>query len=363
VRDVTERKALEERLVHEALHDALTGLPNRTLLRDRLAHALSVASRRGEQLAVLFIDLDRFKVVNDSLGRALGDAILVAIAHRLSHHMRESDTLARFGGDEFVALIEGFSSIDEVQAIARRLQASLRDPFTVMGQNAFVAASIGIAVGSPGHDRADDLLREADLAMYRAKAAGRGEVLLFEPAMSDEARERMVLEMDIRKAVGQGELRLHYQPQVDLRNGQVIGVEALVRWQHPTRGLVAPTEFIPLIEDTQLIAPVGQWVLREACRQARDWRHEQPNAAMVPLHVNLSAREFQSPDIINQITSLLAEMELPAGSLGLEITEGVLIEDSASALATLQEIKRLGVLVAIDDFGTGYSSHTSAGCR
>lgn len=295
-------------------------------------------------------------MINDSLGHARGDAVLVAIAQRPLDQLRTGDTLSRFGGDEFVVLIDGVADTSEAHATALRLQSVLQESLSVEGQTVFVGGSIGIATSRIDHHSGDDLIREADLAMYQAKSAGRGGVALYDSAMGDRAHERIALELDFRHALDRDELRLYYQPEVDLQRGEILGVEALVRWEHPTRGLVPPADFVPFIEETAFIAPLGEWVLRQACQQIRAWRETEIGARIKTVNINISARNFQQPDFPHWLASLLAEMEVPPGSLGPEITEGALIEDSYTAWKNLQELKRLSIAVAIDDFGTGYSS-------
>lgn len=354
--DITEQKALQEQLIHNALHDPLTGLPNRTFLRDRLIHSLSSRRREAEMVAVLCIDLDHFKVINDSLGHARGDSVLVAIAQRLLGQLRTGDTLSRFGGDEFVVLIDGVADTAEAHATALRLQSVLQESLSVEGQTVFVGGSIGIATSRVDHHTGDDLIREADLAMYQAKSAGRGGIAFYDSAMGDRAHERTALELDFRQALDRDELRLYYQPEVDLQRGEILGVEALVRWEHPIRGLVPPADFVPFVEETAFVAPLGEWVLRQACEQIRAWRKTEIGARIKTVNINISARNFQQPHFPQWLARLLAEMEIPPDSLGLEITEGALIEDSYTAWKNLQELKRLGIGVALDDFGTGYSS-------
>jgi diguanylate cyclase (GGDEF)-like protein len=359
VLDITERKALEAQLAHQATHDPLTGLPNRALFHDRLDHALGRARREWQACAVLFLDLDRFKTVNDSLGHAAGDRLLIAVATRLQGCLRDGDTVARLGGDEFAILMEGVADPVEPLRVAERILATLQEPLPLDGRELVATASVGIALSTDSEDTPADLLRFADVALYRAKEAGRACYAIFYPGMNADALERLELEHDLRGAVSQGacaEFRLLYQPLVDLATGRVAGVEALVRWQHPARGLVSPGDFIPLAEETGLIVPLGRWVLGEACRQLRAWQLAYPDQPAPTLAVNLSARQFRHPDLVSDIVSTLAATDLAPCHLQLEVTETVAMERAEETVATLAALKALGLSLAIDDFGTGYSS-------
>jgi diguanylate cyclase (GGDEF)-like protein/PAS domain S-box-containing protein len=354
VRDVRERKAFEQQLHHAAFHDALTGLPNRTLFEDRVRHALAAARRSHTIVAVLFVDLDDFKTVNDSLGHQPGDDLLRMTAKRLEECLRAGDTAARLGGDEFAVLVEGMTDPGDVEQVAERIHGALDRPFVIGSEELFVRASIGIAVHEPGQ-LDQELLRNADTAMYAAKAAGKGRHQVFHPVMHDTAKRRLQLTGDLRRAVDRGEFSVDYQPLVDLSDGRVLGAEALVRWEHPTYGRIAPADFIPLAEETGLIGAIGEFVLREACRQAATWQDEGNGATYVS--VNLSPRQFRPPGrLVEQVKRLTAEAGLDPSCLLLEITESVLVNDREIAAKDLQELRGLGVRVAIDDFGTGYSS-------
>ena len=356
IRDVTERKVLERRLEHQAFHDALTGLPNRALFVDRLEHALIRASRPQESVAVLFLDLDNFKVVNDSLGHTAGDKLLVAVTERLLAVLRPEDTLARLGGDEFTILSEDVEVNSDVSEIAERVAEALRDPFILEGREVFVTTSIGIALGSFSQDQPGTLLRNADLAMYKAKETGKAHHEVFDPVMNTRAMERLRLEGELRRALERNEFRVYYQPKVLLETGKVIGAEALVRWEHPERGLLSPAAFIPLAEETGLIVPLGEWVLEEACRQAREWHDQHLTEPPLTVSVNLSARQFRHPLLFEEISSILESSGIEAGALILEITETVMMEGDEDLIDQLRELKASGVRLAIDDFGTGYSS-------
>jgi diguanylate cyclase (GGDEF)-like protein/PAS domain S-box-containing protein len=356
-RDISERRQLEDQLVHQAFHDSLTSLANRALFKDRVDHAVARTKCQTPSVAVLFLDLDGFKEVNDSLGHAAGDRLLIQVAERLHACVRPSDTVARFGGDEFAVLIEDASDDLDVTQVAERVLEGLRQPFVVNGRELHVRGSMGIARMDSDVDGADQLLRNADLAMYRAKAAGRGGYERYDPEMHTELVARVQLEADLRRALEEGELFLHYQPTFDLGSGQIVGAEALARWRHPSRGLVAPTEFIPLAEASGLIRPLGAWVLREACRQAAEWqRTAPPRERPLALNINLSGRQLQYPEVVDDVARALEESGLPPDSLVLEMTESVLMDDNENVLDILRRIKQLGARLAIDDFGTGYSS-------
>jgi diguanylate cyclase (GGDEF)-like protein/PAS domain S-box-containing protein len=356
-RDISERRQLEDQLVHQAFHDSLTSLANRALFKDRVDHALQRTKRQTPSVAVLFLDLDGFKEVNDSLGHAAGDRLLIQVAERLHSCVRPSDTVARFSGDEFAVLIEDASDDIDVVQVAERVLEGLRQPFVVNGRELHVRGSMGIARMDGDVDGADQLLRNADLAMYRAKAAGNGGYERYDPEMHTELVQRVQLEADLRRALEAGELFLQYQPTFDLASGQLVGAEALARWRHPTRGLVPPTEFIPLAEASGLIRPLGAWVLREACRQAAEWQRSAPRRDKpLALSINLSGRQLQFPEVVDDVGLALSESGLPPDSLVLEMTESVLMDDNENVLDILRRIKQLGARLAIDDFGTGYSS-------
>jgi diguanylate cyclase (GGDEF)-like protein/PAS domain S-box-containing protein len=362
VRNVTERKELEEKLWRQATRDPLTGLPNRTVFLDRLEHALTRARRREEGVAVLFLDLDNFKVVNDSLGHATGDELLVKVGERLRRALRPSDTVARLGGDEFAVLLEdldgGMGQAQwKARRTARRIAEALQPPFALGGHKMVVTASIGVAFPYREDLRAaEDLLKDADVAMYASKKKGRGSYQVFVPTMGESVRERLELEHDLRRAIDGGELSLQYQPWVDIATGEVRGVEALTRWEHPGRGLVPPSKFIPIAEETGLIVSLGGWILGEACRQAREWHQLCSDGPCPKVSVNLSVKQVEQPELIGEVAKALQENGLEPSVLELEITESVLMEDTTSAVATLQKLKNLGVKLSIDDFGTGYSS-------
>ncbi len=354
-RDITERKAFEAQLTRQALYDSLTLLPNRVLLKDRIEQALARAGRLNNKIAVLFIDLDNFKAINDSLGHRAGDELLTKAATRLRECVREENTVARLGGDEFVILLEHLTGEADAVLVAERIEKKFSKAFKLDGRDFVVTTSVGIALSEAGQE-AENILRDADIAMYCAKGGGKGRHVIFDASMQTDTLARLVLENDLRRALERRELRVHYQPIVRLDSGQVTEVEALLRWQHPTRGLLLPMVFIPLAEETGLIVPIGEWVLNEACRQVATWQAEFPSDPALTLSVNLSPRQFQQPNLIERVDQALRETGLAPSSLKLEITEGTIMRDVEATMSTLAALKKLGLQLAIDDFGTGYSS-------
>ncbi len=356
--DITARKLAEKRLLHDAFHDALTGLPNRALFLDRLGMVIAHARRRGgHPYAVLFLDLDRFKNVNDSLGHHVGDELLVAVARRLEILLRPGDTVARLGGDEFAILLNDFNDVPQATRVAQRVNRELAKPFNLRGHEVFVTMSLGIALGSSSdYERPEDVLRDADTAMYRAKAAGKDRHALFDRNMHDRAVALLQIENDLRRAIEREEFEIHYQPIVSLASGELDAFEALLRWNHPIRGLLQPETFISIAEDTGLIVPIGWWVLREACRQLAEWQALYPTGRAVPVSVNLSGKQFMQVDLIKRLKRILRETQVEMGSLRLEMTESTIMDHGDAALAKLSQLRDLGVKLYIDDFGTGYSS-------
>jgi diguanylate cyclase (GGDEF)-like protein/PAS domain S-box-containing protein len=355
--DITDRKHAEEKLLHDALHDELTGLPNRALFMDRLRQSMERSRREPERLtAVLFLDLDRFKIVNDSLGHLVGDDLLIQIAGSLSAALRPSDTIARVGGDEFAILLEGGRDVSDAVRVADRIHERLAAPINLGGHEIFATSSIGIAVHTPEYERPEDLLRDADTAMYRAKSSGRACHVVFNRVMHQFVMARLQLETDLRRAVERGQLRVYYQPFFDLATDEVTGFEALLRWQHPRRGMLLPEEFLSVAEETGLIVPMGRFVLLEGCRQIREMQIKHPELGALKLSVNLSNKQFFQSDLFGQIEEALEISGLDPACLGLEITEGVIIRHADSAASRFSRLKSLGVQLYLDDFGKGYSS-------
>jgi diguanylate cyclase (GGDEF)-like protein len=347
--DITERQRTEERIVHMARHDALTDLPNRVLLRERLEHELKRV-KRGEMLAVLCLDLDRFKSVNDTLGHPVGDELLKVVSDRLRACTREPDTIARLGGDEFAIIMTAIQQPTDAAALARRIRESIVKPFHLDGHQIVVDISIGISVAPIDATTPDQLLKNADMALYGAKGDGRGTYRFFEPEMDARMKARRDLEMDLRNALMNNEFELYYQPLVNLETNEISSFEALLRWHHPKRGTISPAEFIPIAEETGLIIPVGEWVLRTACLETAKWPHD------VKVAVNLSPAQLKSRNVVEVVMSALEDSGMPANRLQLEITESVLMQNTFGTLATLHKLRELGVQIAMDDFGTGYSS-------
>ena len=349
--DISERKSAEEKLLHDALHDALTGLPNRSLFMDRLGQAMAFQQRRADyRFAVLFVDLDRFKTVNDSLGHMQGDLLLVQVSRRIAGCVKPGDTVARLGGDEFAVLLEDFFDPEEPLRAADRIQEALAAAHDLEGTEVFASASIGVALGTPGYTRAEELLRDADTAMYRAKDLGRSTHAVFHPTMHAHARARLQLETDLRRALERGELRLRYQPVVSLSSGQIGGCEALIVWEHPTRGQIPPNDFIPSAEETGLIVPLGKWALEQACRDCKSWPEP------VSVSVNLSGKQLVHPELLDHVRGALSASGLSARRLRVEVTESVLMENAGPAALILTQLKAMQVHLLLDDFGTGYSS-------
>ncbi|OZH51267.1 hypothetical protein AFK68_32125 [Hydrocoleum sp. CS-953] len=343
-------------LEYDAVHDALTGLPNRILLDNLLQHNISYAERYPDYLyAVLFIDLDRFKVVNDSLGHSVGDSLLAAVAERLKVSVRGSDTVARFGGDEFVILLEELNNIHEVISITKRIQQKFNQAFLLNEYEIHLGASIGIALSTRQYQKADELLRDADAAMYCAKAKGQNQYVIFDPTIQASAMERLQLENKLRQAIEREDFSLYYQPIIEVTTGYLSGFEALIRWFTPD-GSISPSKFIPVAEETGLITPLGWWVFQEACRQLQDWRNKFPQQQSLLLNINFSTIQLKQSDLLENIQAILDATQLPGSSLKLEITESCLLENSEAQIQVLQELKDLGINICIDDFGTGYSS-------
>ena len=347
----------KEHFRHAAFHDSLTGLPNRAMFTELLKAEIENSKRHnGHMFAVLFLDLDRFKNINDSLGHTHGDLLLVAFAERLERTLRPLDTLARFGGDEFAILLSGMTDATDAVRVAQRIEDELSQPFVLDKNSAFATASIGIALSSSGYDRPEDILRDADTAMYRAKENGKARYEMFDHGMHARAVSRLQLESDLRQAIEQKEFCVYYQPIISLQTGRLHGFEALVRWQHPRRGLVSPADFIPVAEETGLIVPIGQWVLNEACAHVRQWQIDSPSHRSLSLSVNLSARQVAQPDLLERIKEALDISKLNPHCLKLEITESVVMENAEAAALMFKQLRSLGVQLSIDDFGTGYSS-------
>ncbi|HEX2077935.1 MAG TPA: EAL domain-containing protein [Longimicrobium sp.] len=353
--DLTHRKRLERELLRNAFYDAVTGLPNRGLLTHRLELALDAARRDGQRFAVLAVELDRIQLVTDSLGRAAGDELLAGAAARLQECAPAEAMVAHVGGDQFAILIDGVGGVADATRVATCVRQMLAQPLRAAGRDVFSGASVGIVLSGPGYERAEDVLRDAAIAMIRAREAADGQYHVFDPAMHAEAMARLQLETDLRRALERGELRVYYQPIVHLQTGRITGFEALVRWQHPERGLVLPDDFIPMAEETGLILPIGVWVLEEACRTLRRWQ-DRPGGGELKMAVNLSARQFQQPDLVERVERILRDTGVRPGTMELEITESVILQHSAQVLDTLGRMKELGVRLHVDDFGTGYSS-------
>jgi diguanylate cyclase (GGDEF)-like protein/PAS domain S-box-containing protein len=360
VQDITERKTLEKQLEHQAFHDLLTSLPNRALFMDRLGHALARMERQEKPVAVLFVDLDDFKLVNDSFGHEVGDRLLAVVANRLRESVRPQDTIARLGGDEFTVLLEDVEDADGAAYIAERITKALQAPFE-LGEHRFsTGASVGIVLGTSDRDRPEELLRDADLALYEAKRRGKGRYEFFGPGTNHRSARRLELKRDLERALERDKFRVLYQPRTLIRTGGIIGTEALVRWEHPERGLIPPSEFVPLAEETDLIIPIGYKVLEEACRQARAWQERYPDDLRT-MYINLSARQFNDPELAGEVAKVVRDTGVEPCGLALEISENVLMNDSQSTLEKLRSLRELGACVVVDNFGTAYSSLSRLG--
>ena len=357
VQDITMRKQLEEKVTHQAFHDSLTGLPNRALFIDRVEHARARQARDVSALGVLFVDLDDFKTVNDTRGHLAGDALLQEIGQKIASVLRSADTIARLGGDEFAVLLEDLQGTEEATGVADRILQTIASVSSVGENEVSTSASIGIVIEStPGSRASDELLRDADIAMYAAKRRAKGSYEIFESAMRRDLNARLTLRNDLQRAIDEGEFFLQYQPIVQVKDGNVQSVEALVRWRHPERGVVPPIEFIPFAEENGQIIDIGRWVLRRACMDAARWQSLFPKEKELRVSVNVSPVQFHDSGFLDELKTILSEVSLAPNSLMLEITEGVLIHDSEAVAKRLEEVKKLGVRLAIDDFGTGYSS-------
>jgi diguanylate cyclase (GGDEF)-like protein/PAS domain S-box-containing protein len=355
--DVSERRSAEEQLRHGAFFDALTGLPNRAVLMDRLGRSVELAKRRGDYVfALLFSDLDGFKVINDSLGHGVGDELLVAVARRIEGCIRTVDTLARLGGDEFAILLDNIRDTHDALRVAERIHDALSTPVTLSRHEVNVSSSVGIASSIAGYDRPEEIVRDADIAMYRAKGKGKGRHEIFDESMHLQAVDRLKLESDLRRALRQDELCVHYQPIASIPTGRIVGFEALVRWEHPEQGLVSPARFIPLAEETGMIIPLDRWVLRRACQQMKCWQDRYPSDPPLTISVNLSPKQLSRPDLVDEIRGVLESTGLDPATFRPEITESVLMEDLDAASLLLERLKHMNILLHMDDFGTGYSS-------
>ncbi len=352
--DITEHKEADERIRYMAHHDALTRLPNRTLLQDRLEQAIAAAERSKKRVGLLLLDLDRFKNINDTLGHSTGDLLLQAVAERLKGHIRDDDTLARLGGDEFIIVLPGMDQVEDAAYVAQKILNAMTQSFSLDGHDLNITPSIGISIYPNDTQEIEILIRNADTAMYRAKENGRNNYQFFTQDMNTSAFERLLLENNLRHALERDEFVLHYQPQVNVETGCIIGVEALIRWQHPDMGLVAPAKFIPVAEECGLIVAIGEWVLETACAQNRQW--QEAGVPAIPVSVNLSAAQFHQQDIQETVAYILQKENLAPCYLELELTEGVIIQDAEATIVTLKALKSIGVQLSIDDFGTGYSS-------
>ncbi|HKC63529.1 MAG TPA: EAL domain-containing protein, partial [Pyrinomonadaceae bacterium] len=357
IQNITGRKQAEERLIHDAFHDSLTKLPNRALLMDHLKLALARTQRNEKAMfAVIYLDLDRFKVINDSLGHMIGDQLLIGMARRLENILRPADTIARLGGDEFTILLEDVLDRDYVIQIAERIQKELSAPFSLNGREVFTTVSIGIAISSNEYKQTEDILRDADTAMYRAKSLGKARYEIFDIGMHDQATKLLQLETDMRRALEREEFFVFYQPISSLETGELRGFEALVRWRHSERGFISPCEFIPIAEETGMIVQIGEYVLREACRQMQHWQSVLPSDPPLFMSVNLSVKQFSQPDLIERVVDILNETKFNPKHLKLEITESAVMENVETATDILNRLRALGLRVSMDDFGTGYSS-------
>ncbi len=356
--EVAERKRIEEKLTHDIFHDALTGLPNRTLFMDRLQHAITTSQRRAGTpfYAVLFCDIDRFKIINDSLGHLIGDQVLVMVGRKLIDCVRPGDTVARLGGDEFAILLENISDSAHAIEVAERAKRILSTPISIKGNDIYPSLSIGIAIDADWYERPEQALRDADIAMYEAKDRGNASYEVFDAEMHANVLNRMQLETDLRGAVDRKEFILYYQPIIDLKVQQLTGFEALVRWNHPTRGLIYPLEFIPLAEENGLINQIGEWILHEACRELKRLQVHYPHQPPLTMSINISSKQFAQQDLVNMLSGFLAETEVDPHSIALEITESMIMENVDAAVETMNMLREMGIQIHIDDFGTGHSS-------